>query len=177
MSFSFINYFYIIVIKECTLLPMRINMSVEPSIFSFHNSYSSAGLNLTDHEHKIENLLNTIFNLLKLVRLRTKREVYRYLRPFSRAANSTFVLLSDHYFSSAFWLNWNSTVFRPSFPRLFKTDFQITGPLLVSFTFKLDPKDCIDVALQLHINKMPTYLLFCPLPSAKEQGTCIHWYL
>ena len=46
------------------------------------------------------------------------------------------------------------------------------GPLLVSFTFKLDPKDCIDVALQLHTNKMPTYLLFCPLPSVKEQGIC-----
>ena len=61
---------------------MRINMSVEPSIFSFHNSYVSAGLSLTDHEHKIENLLNTIFNLLKLVRLRTKKEVYRYLRSF-----------------------------------------------------------------------------------------------
>ena len=42
----------------------------------------------------------------------------------------------------------------------------------VSFTFKLDLKDCIDVALQLHTNKMPTYLLFCPLPLVKEQGIC-----
>ena len=40
----------------------------------------------------------------------------------------------------------------------------------MSFTFKVDPKDCIDVALQLHTNKMPTYLLFCPLPSVKELG-------
>ena len=56
------------------------------------------------------------------------------------------------------------------FPRLFKTDIHIKGPLLLSFTFKLDPKCCINVALQLHTNKIPTYLLLCPETSA-DQGT------
>ena len=56
------------------------------------------------------------------------------------------------------------------FTRLFKTDFHIKGPLLLSFTFKLDPKCCMNVALQLHTNKIPTYLLLCPEIS-DDQGT------
>ncbi|KAJ7372648.1 hypothetical protein OS493_017920 [Desmophyllum pertusum] len=49
--------------------------------------------------------------------------------------------------------------------RLFKADLHITGPILVSFTFKLCPKDCMDVALQLQINTnttKPTHLRLCP---------------
>ena len=56
------------------------------------------------------------------------------------------------------------------FTRLFKTDILIRGPLLLSFTFKLDPRCCINVALQLHTNKIPTYLLLCP-ETSDDQGT------
>ena len=54
---------------------------------------------------------------------------------------------------------------------MFKADFDVTGPLVLSFTFKLDPKHCIDVALQLDTNKMPAYILLCP-ETSDDQGTC-----
>lgn len=55
--------------------------------------------------------------------------------------------------------------------RLLKTDFQINGPLLLSFTFKLDPVHCLGVALQLHTDKVPTYLLLLPGTSSEEDLT------
>ena len=62
------------------------------------------------------------------------------------------------------------------FFRLFKTDFFIRDPVLVSLTFKLYPIDCMEVALQLHTNTKPTYLLLCPANS-HDQGIMKLCYL
>ena len=55
--------------------------------------------------------------------------------------------------------------------RLYKTDICILSPLLISVTFKLDNKKGLDIALQLHRDRKPTYLLFCPPPQDIE-GLC-----
>ncbi|XP_022782024.1 cytosolic endo-beta-N-acetylglucosaminidase-like [Stylophora pistillata] len=55
--------------------------------------------------------------------------------------------------------------------RLFKTDLPITGPFLVSFSFKLCPSVPLVVALQLHLDKMPTYIVLCPTsPDDQDPG-------
>ena len=58
--------------------------------------------------------------------------------------------------------------------RLYKTDICILSPLLISVTFKLDNKKGLDIALQLHRDRKPTYLLFCPPPQDIE-GLC-NWF-
>ncbi|XP_031558651.1 cytosolic endo-beta-N-acetylglucosaminidase-like [Actinia tenebrosa] len=49
--------------------------------------------------------------------------------------------------------------------RLFETDMTLSSGILVSFTYKLVPKDCFQVGLQFHTDRTPTYILLCPSPS------------
>ncbi|XP_028413134.1 cytosolic endo-beta-N-acetylglucosaminidase-like [Dendronephthya gigantea] len=47
--------------------------------------------------------------------------------------------------------------------RLFKTDIVLPSTVMISFTIKLEDKDSLDVALQLHVDKKPNYLMLCPV--------------
>ena len=52
----------------------------------------------------------------------------------------------------------------------------MTGPFLVSFSFKLCPSVPVLVALQLHLDTMPTYILLCPA-SSDDQGVVTNSHL
>lgn len=59
--------------------------------------------------------------------------------------------------------------------RLFKTDILLPSTVMISFTIKLEDQNSLDVALQLHVDKQPNYLMLCPAQgnNTEDQGRII----
>jgi hypothetical protein len=41
---------------------------------------------------------------------------------------------------------------------------------VISFTIKVEASSLLDVALQLHVDKKPNYIMLCPLAQENNQG-------
>ena len=60
------------------------------------------------------------------------------------------------------------------FFRLFKTDLQLPSTVLISLTIKVESSNPPDVALQLHVDKQPNYIMLCPTPEDNAAGKCLN---